>query len=136
MRRNISALIASFPIASFLFATTTILLPSVAAAEETSVEAGYQHFYNLEYDQALTIFRANAIKNPNSPEALNHVAQTILYREMFRTGALETQMVTGNNPFLRRAEMKISAADEKEFLDSRAARSLFRKRAWRKIPTT
>lgn len=95
-----------------------MLLPSVAAAQETSVEAGYQHFYNLEYDDALTIFRANVAKNPNSPEALNHVAQTILYREMFRTGALETQMVTGNNPFLRRSEMKINAADEKEFLDS------------------
>jgi len=96
----------------------SILLPTMAAAQDSSVDAGFQHFYNLEYDEALANFRADAAKNPNSPEALNHVAQTILYREMFRTGTLETQMVTGNNPFLRRAEMKIGAADDKEFLDS------------------
>jgi tetratricopeptide (TPR) repeat protein len=109
MRRNISIL--TIP-------AYWMLLSAVAPAQDVSVDAGFQHFYNLEYDEALAIFHANAAKNPSSPEALNHVAQTILYREMFRTGALETQMVTGNNPFLRRAEMKIAPADEKEFLDS------------------
>jgi tetratricopeptide (TPR) repeat protein len=92
--------------------------PLLAQAPDASVDAGFQHFYNLEYDDALAIFRAEAAKNPNSPEPLNHIAQTILYREMFRTGTLETQMVTGNNPFLRRPEMKISKADEQELLDS------------------
>ena len=90
----------------------------IAQAPDSSVDAGFQHFYNLEYDQALAVFRAEAAKNPNSPEALNHIAQTILYREMFRTGTLETQMVSGNNPFLRRSEMKISKTDEQEMLDS------------------
>jgi tetratricopeptide (TPR) repeat protein len=96
-----------------------MLGPFAASAQDLSAaEPGYQHFYNLEYDDALAIFRADAAKDPNSPEALNHVAQAILYRQMFRAGTLESQMVTGNNPFLRRAEMKIGAADEKEFLDS------------------
>ena len=113
MRRSIA-----FLNSILLIPACAILLPAIAPAQESSVDAGFQHFYNLEYDEALAIFRANAAKNPNSPEALNHIAQTILYREMFRTGTLETQMVTGNNPFLRRSEMKISAADEKEFLDS------------------
>ena len=118
MRRDIAFLMPAFLIRGVLIPALLILLPAMAAAQDTSVEAGFQRFYNLEYDEALAIFHANAAKNPNSPEALNHIAQTILYREMFRTGTLETQMVTGNNPFLRRAEMKISAADEKEFLDS------------------
>jgi tetratricopeptide (TPR) repeat protein len=112
MRRNIASLNSAWLIAGLL------LLAAIGMAQDTSVEAGFQHFYNLEYDEALAIFRANAVRTPNSPDALNHIAQTILYREMFRTGALETQMVTGNNPFLRRSEMKISASDEKEFLDS------------------
>ncbi len=111
MPRNLALLTAPL-------ALCVLLAPLPAHAEDPSVAAGFQHFYNLEYDEALAVFRANAAHNPNSPDALNHVAQTILYREMFRTGALETQMVTGNNPFLRRSEMKISAADEKEFLDS------------------
>jgi tetratricopeptide (TPR) repeat protein len=120
MRRDIASLSSIG-----LISACVILLPAIAPAQDGALsafndatDAGFQHFYNLEYDDALAIFRANAAKNPNSPEALNHIAQTILYREMFRTGTLETQMVTGNNPFLRRAEMKISGADEKEFLDS------------------
>jgi tetratricopeptide (TPR) repeat protein len=105
---------------------TTVLLAygllffpvKVAAQDLSATDAGFQHFYNLEYDEALASFHAEVAKNPTSPEAMNHVAQTILYRQMFRAGTLESQMVTGNNPFLRRAEMKIGAADEKEFLDS------------------
>lgn len=113
MRRNSAVLTAALLIPALL-----ILLAAPAAAQDSYVEGGFQHFYNLEYDAALADFHAEAAKNPNSPEALNHIAQTILYREMFRNGALETQMVTGNNPFLRRKEMKINPADDQEFLDS------------------
>ena len=45
----------------------------------------------------------------------NHVAQGILYREMLRSGALESQLVSGNNPFLRRPKMEISAQDKQRF---------------------
>jgi len=122
MRRSSSAIgrsLLSVAICAAALASVTPA-PLAAQARDISVDAGFQHFYNLEYDDALVIFRAEAAANPQSPEALNHIAQTLLYREMFRTGALETQMVTGNNPFLRRAEMKISKADEQEFLGSLA----------------
>ena len=45
----------------------------------------------------------------------NHVAQGILYREMLRSGALESQLVSGNNPFLRRPKMEISQNDKQRF---------------------
>ena len=122
MRRSSTLLeraLAAAGLAPMLLPMLLMTAPARVAAQDLSaVDPGYQHFYNLEYDDALAIFRADAAKNPNSAEALNHIAQTILYRQMFRAGTLESQMVTGNNPFLRRAEMKISAADEKEFLDS------------------
>jgi tetratricopeptide (TPR) repeat protein len=40
---------------------------------------------------------------------------SILYREMFRFGALESELVSGTNPFLRRAKMNPSPADQREF---------------------
>jgi len=96
--------------------TILILLSALLPlAAQNNVTKGFEHFYNLEYDQALVAFRAELLVNPASAEAHNHLAQTILYREMFRTGALESQLVTGNNPFLRRPEMKVSAEDESEF---------------------
>jgi tetratricopeptide (TPR) repeat protein len=94
------------------------LFAACSQAQNDLSAEGFEHFYNLEYDQALAAFRAQAARMPGNPDAHNHVAQTILYREMFRSGALESQLVTGNNPFLRRANLNISAADEKEFHDS------------------
>src|ERR1700690_1682531 len=99
------------------------MLPALALGqapqtENQVVEPGYQHFYNLEFPEALTAFRAEVAKNPNSPDAYNHVAHTILYREMFRSGALESELVTGSNPFLRREGLNPSKADDQEFQDA------------------
>jgi tetratricopeptide (TPR) repeat protein len=81
-------------------------------------EPGWQHFYNNEYDQALTAFEREAREHPGDPEAYNHIAQAVLYREMFRNGALESQLVTGTNPFLRRAKMDVSPDVRKLFQDA------------------
>jgi tetratricopeptide (TPR) repeat protein len=87
------------------------------AAESPSTTEGFNHFYNLEYDQALTDFEQAAKQEPNSPNPHNHIAQALLYREMYRNGALESELVSGSNPFLRRKKMNPSAAVEKEFSD-------------------
>jgi hypothetical protein len=61
------------------------------------VESGFDHFYN--------------------PEMHNHLAQCLVFQEMFRNGALESEMVNGNNSFLRRPKMNPSPETEKRFLD-------------------
>ena len=93
-------------------------MPALAAAPDPLAEPGFVHFYNLEFEEALAAFQSEAAQHPDSADAYNHVAQTILYREMFRSGALESQLVTGTNPFLRRAKMNPSAADDKLFNDA------------------
>ncbi len=87
-------------------------------AEDPLVQEGFEHFYNLEYDEAIDVFRKLIARHPEEPGGYNHLAQAILYREMLRAGALETELVSGNNPFLRRAKMNPSRADQKEFDDS------------------
>ncbi|MBV8071728.1 MAG: tetratricopeptide repeat protein [Acidobacteriaceae bacterium] len=76
---------------------------------------GFVHFYNLEFNEALAVFEQQLAANPSDPNAYNHVAQTVLYREMYRDGALESQLVSGSNPFLRRPKMEISTADRDRF---------------------
>jgi tetratricopeptide (TPR) repeat protein len=100
-----------------------MLLPALAMAQEAPAqdplsERGYQHFYNLEFPEALATFREEVSQNPNSPDAYNHVAHAILYREMFRSGALESELVTGSNPFLRREGLNPSKKDDQEFQES------------------
>lgn len=77
--------------------------------------AGFEHFYNLEYDQALTVFRKLASDDPANPNYQNHIAQAVLYREMFRGGALESELVSGSNPFIRREKLEASSEAQKEF---------------------
>ncbi|HXI43427.1 MAG TPA: hypothetical protein VNH83_25830, partial [Bryobacteraceae bacterium] len=77
------------------------LLAFPAPAQDTPSARGFDHFYNLEYDQALAEFEKAAQQDPGAVGPHNHIAQTLLYREMYRDGALETELISGNNPFLR-----------------------------------
>ena len=58
---------------------------------------------------------AAAAKDPNSPDVQNHIAQTILYREMFRAGMLQTQMLGSSNSFLKTPKLKMSPAAQRQF---------------------
>ena len=95
-----------------------LLSASAMQLRDPLVDPGWQHFYNNEYDQALAAFEQEAREHPKDPAAYNHIAQAVLYREMFRSGALESQLVTGNNPFLRRAKMNVPPEVKKQFQDA------------------
>ncbi len=93
-------------------------LPSWATpSQKPPLNAGYVYFYNNEFDQAIAYFEQQVKEHPSDPDQYNHLAQSILYREMLRDGALESQLVTGNNPFLRRPKMEITASDKQRFAE-------------------
>ena len=103
---------------SRLLAVPALVLSIPLLAQDTPTARGFDHFYNLEYDQALTEFEAAQKQAPQAIAPYNHIAQTLLYREMYRNGALETELVSGNNPFLRREKMNPSPEVQKEFTDA------------------
>ena len=103
------------------------LAASFAAAQPSAVsrlempvnlEKGFLHFYNLDYNEAISYFEKEVKERPNSARPYNHLAQAVLYRVLFRAGALESQLVSGNNPFLRRAAADITPAEKEEFFGS------------------
>jgi tetratricopeptide (TPR) repeat protein len=91
------------------------LAPRLLAQESVAAE-GFDHFYNLEYDQAIADFQRAIAQNPNSPDLHNHMAQTIVFREMYRNGALESELVSGSNSFLRRPRLNPAPETERQFL--------------------
>lgn len=91
------------------------LLGWLSLAAQSPAEKGYGHFYNLEFDEAIAVFQAALKANPEDAESHNHLAHAILYREMLRSGALESELVSGANPFLRRGKMKPSVEDQQRF---------------------
>src|SRR5216683_4639062 len=54
------------------------------------IDSGFEHFYNLEYDQAIQDFERALDKHPNDPLMVNHVTTGVLMRELYRMGAMNT----------------------------------------------
>ncbi|MDE3159989.1 MAG: tetratricopeptide repeat protein, partial [Acidobacteriota bacterium] len=86
------------------------------AAQEPLVNEGFDHFYNLEYEEALADFGQAVVQNPDAPELHNYLAETLVFREMFRDGALESELVSGENSFLRRPNLNPTAETEQRLL--------------------
>jgi tetratricopeptide (TPR) repeat protein len=98
-------------------------LAGPAAAQDPLAVQAFDHFYNLEYDEAIQEFQRAIALNPKSPDLHNNLAESIVFREMFRNGALESELVSGNNSFLRRPKLNPTPETEKWFLDE-VARAL------------
>jgi tetratricopeptide (TPR) repeat protein len=54
------------------------------------VREAHEHFYNLDYDGALTRFEAIQRDNPHSAIATGYVLQTLIFRELYRQDLLDT----------------------------------------------
>lgn len=94
------------------------LCARLGAVDSALDRRGFDHFYNLEFDEAVATFEKAVAAEPQSPDARNHLAQSILYREMLKAGALESELVSGGNAFLRREKMNPSAEDQRRFDES------------------
>jgi len=53
-------------------------------------EVAVDHYYNLEYDAAVSEFEKIAARHPNDPFAINHLLSAVLFRELYRMGAINT----------------------------------------------
>src|ERR1039458_6065021 len=98
-----------------------VLLLALAASplggQQSLVNQGFSDFYNLDYDQAIAVFEKAIARNPGQPDLHNHLAQTLVFREMYRNGALESELVSGNNSFLRRPKLNPTPETERRILD-------------------
>src|SRR3982750_3164049 len=94
------------------------LAQAVENLEDPVHNPGFIHFFNNEYDEALAFFEEAAKTNPDDPNQYNHIAQTLLYRELFRSGALESELVSGNNTFLQRPKLGMTAESREQFKTS------------------
>jgi tetratricopeptide (TPR) repeat protein len=104
-------------LASALWGGTALAGAPPADSPTALVERGYDHFYNLEYPEAIADFERAIALDPSVPDYHNHLAHAIVFQEMYRNGALESELVSGANSFLRRPKMNPPAATEKRFLD-------------------
>ncbi len=106
----------SIPIVAIWISLQALAFPqAVAAAGDPLNDPGFQFFYNLDYDDALRVFTARVAANSNDPAALTAVAQTVLYYEMFRNHALDSDLIGSSNPFVSRPHLKVTPEHQREF---------------------
>lgn len=68
----------------------------------TYAYAGLDHFYNLEYQEAISDFQQAIKGDPDNPYFYNFLANTYLFQELRRVGALEGNLYDASNSFLQK----------------------------------
>lgn len=52
--------------------------------------AAFDHFYDMEYDSSIQEFTQIEKRHPDDPDAVNHLLTAVLFRELYRIGALSS----------------------------------------------
>lgn len=79
---------------------TTVLSSTLLAASDYR-QSGDNHFYNLEYDQAITDYTKLIQQNVDDPIPYNDLASARLNKELSRLGLLDSSALSRDNSFLR-----------------------------------
>ena len=58
---------------------------------DATTRKGYEYFYNLEYDKAIHEFELAQAAHPDDPFATNHLLGAVVFKELYRIGALDTE---------------------------------------------
>ncbi len=78
--------------------------------------AGFNHFYNLDYDSAVSDFDEVSRRHPDDPFAMNHLLTAVLFRELYRMGVLNTGEYA-NDSFIKAAHLPPDERVESEIKD-------------------
>ena len=64
---------------------------------DAATRKGFEAFYNLDYDKSLRDFEAVLQAHPDDPYAVNHVLTAVIFKELLRIGALDTEAYASDN---------------------------------------
>ena len=90
--------------------------PAKPAPAEALTRSGMEHYYSLEYDQAVHDLSAAAEANPDDPKAVNHLLEAVLFRELYRHDALDTSLYTQQS-FLSSKQITLDPAVKRQIKD-------------------
>ncbi len=77
--------------------------------------SAFDHFYNLEYNEAASDFRAAADLHPQSADAWIYVAQGLFYGAMYDSGITEADLVHGQSSLVRSKRVTMTPQHDGDF---------------------
>ena len=69
---------------------------AMRANTDAATRQGATDFYNLEYDKAIREFEAILKEHPDDPFTVNHLLTSVIFKELYRIGALDTELYSGD----------------------------------------
>jgi tetratricopeptide (TPR) repeat protein len=95
---------------------------------ETFTQSGLEHYYSLEYDEALRDFEKAMEAHQDDAQAYNHILEAVLFRELYKHDALDTSLYTQKS-FLNGKQIVLEPAVKQQIKDlTETALSLCEKR--------
>ncbi|HEY4054164.1 MAG TPA: tetratricopeptide repeat protein [Terriglobales bacterium] len=84
------------PLFSSLMIAVTLLPSSVLLGQQKLSfrpadplnPAAFEHFYDMDYERSIREFTQVSQRHPGDPDAINHLLTAVLFRELYRIGAL------------------------------------------------
>ena len=107
---------------TLLIVFAAVLAPADAGSHsekadfDTLTHSGFDHYYRLEYDQAIRDFEKASEARPDDPKALNHLLEAKLFQELYRYNALDTRLYTKQR-FLTSKHVPIDPEVKKQLLE-------------------
>lgn len=86
--------------------------PTGPPAQDALTRSGFEHYYDLDYDGAVSDFERVLKAHPDDPFAVNHLLSAVFYRELYRVGALDTGLYSRNSFLVKKKfpfDPKVSA---------------------------
>jgi hypothetical protein len=81
------------------YAAKKSVAPEFRSRSSPLGRSGLDHFYNMEYDRAIHDFELDAQQHLDDPFAANHLLSAVVFKELYRVGALDTELYA-NQSFL------------------------------------
>jgi len=72
-------------------------VPPTRVDNDVNTRKGFEDFHNLEYDRAIREFEAAQQTHPGDPFAVNHLLSGVIFKELYRIGALDTEAYAGDS---------------------------------------
>jgi tetratricopeptide (TPR) repeat protein len=64
---------------------------------DSSSRKGADFFYSMDYDRSIHEFESVLATHPDDPFTVNHLLTSVLFKELYRIGALDTELYSGDS---------------------------------------
>lgn len=116
-RLILCAAVVCIPVTSWVaHASSTAESPS-ANSLTALTKSGLDSYYNTNYDVAIRDFEKVMEARPDDPSAMNHLLAAYIFRELYRAGALNTTMYSGDSFIAQKRPVSIDPKARAKIVD-------------------